>query len=201
MSTLLRYTADRVLRAAIASMITGRHTPHCFTAYVIGRGYVNDGSEPSRRADYLDQLQRAADSELENLRYADAYAEVGHEQPRVGIIAADWNVFPTGVDATLEKLGYELEWSDCVDVCEDCNRMVTTEPTDYCWQPYYQFIEESRAYSDPYQSDSVLLCLDCLQDWAEGCRTHELKDLADRVDDAIAAHSNDYLYRDVPIAD
>jgi len=53
-------TLDRILRAAVQSMITGHHAPHCFSAYVPGRGYVNDGSAVFDRADYLRQLKRTA---------------------------------------------------------------------------------------------------------------------------------------------
>lgn len=49
-------TLERILKAAVNSMITGHHSPHCFRAHVIGKGYVNDGSAEYDRADYIRQL-------------------------------------------------------------------------------------------------------------------------------------------------
>lgn len=184
MNTQPRYDAETLLRAAIESMITGRHRPHCW-------------HRPSTSADdFRRQLRRVAELELENMGYARAYAEPGMTQPKHGILSANWNVFPSGIDTTLEKAGYAVEWSDCIDVCEDCGGVVSTNPSSMCWTPFYQFVEGGRDYNDPYQSDSVMLCLNCLQEWAQGCRASELEIIAEQAEDAINAHASDWMYRD-----
>lgn len=149
-------TIERILKAAVASMITGHHSPHCFSAHVIGQGYVNkgDNTHGHSRADYLRQLERTATSEVENLGYAPAYAKhQGETQPRRGVLMANWNYLPTGLDFILERAGYAVEWSDEWSTCESCNGAVRTEPDGYFWEPPYKLVD-----------DCTILCLDCYAD-------------------------------------
>lgn len=145
-------SAERILKAAIASMIRGRHSPHCYSAHVIGKGYVNDGSAAFNRADYLRQLERDATSELENMGWAEGYAEPGYDQPKRGVLMANWNKFPRHIGDTLERAGYAIEWSDEWDTCEDCNKAVRTSPDSHGWEPSFVLRE-----------DSTLLCHNCVE--------------------------------------
>lgn len=146
-------TLDFILKAAVSSMIRGHHVPHCYSAHVPGRGYVNDGTVD--RADYLRQLERSATSEAENVTYAPDYAEPGYHHPGKGIVFANWNTFPRGLDDILERAGYAVEWSDEWSTCDDCGRAVRTSGNSYGWQASYQLV-----------NDCEIVCNDCI-DWAE----------------------------------
>lgn len=45
-----------------------------------------------------------------------------------------------------------IEWSDEWSGCSECNKAVRTEPTGYCWEPAYKFV------------DGEFLCLKCYAD-------------------------------------
>ena len=145
-------TVERILQAAVNSMTAGHHAPHCYAAHIPGKGYINSGDTPGLRPDYLRQLQRAAQQEVENMRYAEGYAEPGYEQPEQGVLFANWNVFPSRLDTTLEKAGYAVEWSDEWETCEHCNKAVRTSPDSFCWRP---------AYSVSAMQQGAVVCLDC----------------------------------------
>lgn len=147
-------THEYILKAAIQSMVTGHHEPHCFSAHVPGHGYISQGLGPvENRADYLRQLEQRAKSELDNLQWSQAYAEPGYTDPDKCILFADWNCFPRGLDSILEKAGYAIEWSDEWSNCGDCGKAVRTSPDSYSYQPHYVILNECE-----------LVCLDCV-DW------------------------------------
>ncbi len=147
-------TLERILDAAVNSMIRGHHSPHCYSAHVVGKGYVNDGSKVYDQADYLRQLERSARSEVENMGYASAYAERGYAQPRKGVLMANWNVLPRDLDTLLEKAGYAVEWSDEWSTCDDCNKAIRTQPDGYDWTPSYQLANDGGS----------ILCSECAED-------------------------------------
>ncbi len=177
-------TLETILNAAVSSMITGHHSPHCYSAHVIGKGYVNDGNAHLfDRADYLRQLERSVRSEIDNMRFAPGYAERGYDVPTKGVLFADWNKFPRDFDKVLERAGYAVEWSDEWSQCDDCQRAFRTSADSYCWTPEGVYIEEQdrRDWDNHYRLDgSAEMCLDCLQDWAVGCRESELDDAYER---------------------
>ena len=145
---------ENILAAAAASIKSGKRRPHCFSAFVPGKGYSNRGETT---ADDLDDYRRQAfqqiQSEIENMTYCQAYASQVNNQPAKGVLMANWNNFPTDFDRVLEKLGYAVEWSDCYTVCDDCGNAIQTEPDSFFWQPRYSMI-----------SECDILCIDCLQD-------------------------------------
>lgn len=100
-------TLGRILSAAINSMIHGHHAP---------------------------QLVRDAQSEVDNMGFAEGYAEPGYDDPPKGVLFADWNRLPRGLDHILERAGYAVEWSDEWSTCESCNRAVRTSPNSYSWR-------------------------------------------------------------------
>lgn len=62
------------------------------------------------------------------------------------------------VDATperfgrvLERLGLATQYSDQTGNCDDCGRLIDTEPSSYVWRPYYVELQGS------------LVCLRCLK--------------------------------------
>ena len=131
-------TLKRILDSAVNSMIHGHHAPHCYRAHVPGQGYVNDGSPVYDRAEYLRQLDRSVQSEIENMGYATGYVECGYDEPAKGVLFANWNVFPRNLDRILERAGYAVEWSDEWSTCEDCNKALRTSPGSYSWRPMYR---------------------------------------------------------------
>ena len=130
-------TLERILKASVASMITGHHAPHCWRAFVAGQGYVNDGSAVYDRRDYLRQLKRTATSEIENIGWAPGYAEPGYDQPKRGVVMANWNHLPKELDSILDRAGYTVEWSDEWTECSDCGKALRTSPDSYGWRPSY----------------------------------------------------------------
>jgi hypothetical protein len=92
-------------------------------------------------------------SEIENLGYAKEYAEPGYTDTPRGILFADWNYFPRGVDSILERYGFEIEWSDEWDICSDCSRAVRTSANSYGWQPSFVLVNECE-----------IVCVDCLKE-------------------------------------
>jgi hypothetical protein len=85
------------------------------------------------------------------MNYADEYAEPGYSQTAKGILFANWNYFPHGIDILLERYGYSIEWSDEWATCEACNRAVRTSADSYRWQPSYVLMH-----------DCEIICTDCL---------------------------------------
>ena len=152
-------TLERILEAAVNSMIHGHHAPHCYFAWVQGRGYVNDGSAVFDRADYLRQLERDARSEVGNMMYTDEYAGRGYKQPRKGILAADWNKLPRNLDRILERAGFAVEWSDEWAPCDACNKAIRTEPDGYYWEPEYHIDDGDvlcrACYADEHANDET----------------------------------------------
>jgi hypothetical protein len=132
-------TLEYILRAAVHAMIYQGRKAHCYRAHVPGEGYVNDGTFRTfgTRADYLRQLKRSAQSEIESMGYAQTYAEPGYTQPKRGVVWANWNVLPRGLDSILERAGYAVEWADEWTTCSDCYRAIRTEPDGYDWKPGY----------------------------------------------------------------
>jgi hypothetical protein len=98
---------------------------------------------------------RYAESEIETLGYATEYAEPGYDNPKSGILFANWNHFPGKATDLLERAGYAVEWSDEWHICDGCGKAVRTSPDSYGWQAAYIL-----------NDDSKILCLDCV-DWAE----------------------------------
>jgi hypothetical protein len=116
--------------------------PHCGARDKLG----NDDKERNLRS---------AESEIENLGFATGYAEPGYTDPAKGILFANWNYFPRGLDSILERAGYAIEWSDEWSTCGDCGLAVRSSPDSYGWQPSYAILGECD-----------LLCSDCLANHA-----------------------------------
>jgi len=143
---------ETILKAAKNSMIHGHHKPHCYGAFVEGKGYVNDGGSGFDRADYLRQLERDVNLEIDQMESASSYGEPGYTNPDKGILFANWNKFPPELASILEKAGYGIEWSDEWTIC-DCGKAVRTSPDSYGWKGYYMIL-----------NDCELFCGDCLKD-------------------------------------
>lgn len=140
-------TIHYILRAAVRSMTHGHHSPHCFRAraHVPGQGYVNDGTILADRPEFLRQLEHVASNEIENALFADGYAERGYDDPKKGIVLANWNNLPRGLDTILEQAGYAVEWSDEWALCDDCFKIFRTSPDSYAWTPSGEYCEQCSA--------------------------------------------------------
>jgi hypothetical protein len=126
---------------------------HCYSAREEGKGYTNRGDNPATKAEYDRQRRRTADSAIDNLQYAQDYAEPGYRTPKKGILFADWNIFPRGLDDILERYGYDVQWEDEWMTCGGCGKAVRSQGNSYHWQPSYAILHECELY-----------CVECLQD-------------------------------------
>jgi hypothetical protein len=134
-----RVALEVLFAMIINAVASGKRAAHCYSAHVPGQGYVNRGDDPKTREDYLRQLKRSLQSQVDNMGYASGYAEPGYHDPARGILFANWNLFPRGIDKILEYAGYETEWSDEWSVC-DCGKAVRTSPDSYSWSPSYAIL-------------------------------------------------------------
>jgi hypothetical protein len=66
--------------------------------------------------------------------YAPGYSEPGYDDPTKGVLLADWNVFPRGLDRVLERAGYAIEWADDWSRCDECYKLVRTSADSYGWR-------------------------------------------------------------------
>lgn len=146
-------TLEYILRAAVRSMIHGHHAPHCYSAHVQGKGYIDRGDDPETRPEFLRQLERDATSEIENATYAPGYAEPGYSDPARGVVFADWNCLPRELDRILERAGYEIQWPDEWSTCDDCQKAVRTSPDSYSWR---------RSFYMP--DDCTIVCETCARE-------------------------------------
>lgn len=105
-------------------------TPHCSGPYELRDTPLSEWPQAAR-----DAVVSSAESEIECLDYATEYAERGYDQPRKGILFANWNHFPRGLGDLLEEYGYSIEWSDEWTTCENCGNAYRISPDSYSWQP------------------------------------------------------------------
>lgn len=49
---------------------------------------------------------------------------------------------PKRLGDALERIGVELAWGDCTTTCDDCYKLLNTEPTHYGWQPHYAQVND-----------------------------------------------------------
>lgn len=64
--------------------------------------------------------------------------------------AADWNPKSMQrIGVLLEKIGYDIEWSDEWAVCDDCYKGIRTSPDSYGWEPSF------------IMGDGYLVCHEC----------------------------------------
>ena len=126
---------------------------------------------------------RMAASEIENLQFAGSYAEPGYTQPTKGILFANWNYFPRGIDQILENYGFAIEWQDEWSTCGECGRAVRQSADCYSWQPSFAIVNECE-----------LLCIDCLSKDAESY-LQELEDNPRTALNLPSINPADYGYR------
>jgi hypothetical protein len=106
---------------------------------------------PAYCYDGADRIRRVK-SEIENMGYANDYAEPGYETPERGILFANWNLFCTEAVTLCERMGFAIEWSDEWSTCGDCGRAVRTSPDSYAWELSFVLDE------------GELLCEECAED-------------------------------------
>lgn len=112
---------------------------------------------------------RTALSYLDSIQlHTSGYAESGYSDPPSGVIATGnwnsvtkWNEAEHSLDTVdetlprvakiLEQIGVELEWCDEWITCEECYKLVRTNPDSYGW---------TRSY---WQDDYMILCCDCVK--------------------------------------
>lgn len=94
----------------------------------------------------------AKEYEADYIEYASDYSEPGYSKPKQGILFGNWNGYPTRLTDILEKLGYEIEWSDEWSTCSDCGNAVRTGPDSYSWTQSFVIY-----------NDCELICHNCVK--------------------------------------
>jgi hypothetical protein len=155
---------------------------HCYSAREEGKGYTNRGDDPATKAEYDRQRLRSALSAIDNLQYAQDYAEPGYQTPKKGILFANWNIFPRGLDDVLGRYGYDIQWEDEWSTCGGCGKAVRSQPDSYHWQPSYAILHECELY-----------CVECLQDDPEE-HLRGLEDKPDTCNTLASINPEDYGY-------
>jgi hypothetical protein len=104
------------------------------------------------------------DARLDRFSWYPGYADTSNDGNPNGVIVADWNELPVGLDSALEKAGYATDWADSTMACDDCGKLVTTQPSCFGWRPYYRFFSGLRGGNPDNEGnrDGSPLCLDCL---------------------------------------
>lgn len=94
-----------------------------------------------------------ARSRIEEIQLHDGYAD-GSDAGKAGIIATgNWNTVDTWDEASksrvlisdlpkrvgdiFEKMGIEIEWSDTTSTCDQCYKLIRTEPDCWSWKPNF----------------------------------------------------------------
>ena len=121
-------TYERILQAAIADMAAGRREALC----------SDSGAERAR-------------CELGYIEWAAEYGEPGYDQPKRGILFANWNYFPRGIDDILERAGYAIEWSDEWLIAHETGKAYRHSPNSYSWKPYFVMTD----YGDVIGGDEI----------------------------------------------
>ncbi len=128
-------TPQFILRAGLQDYLSKFRSPD-------GTYKSESGLTPAPAWDTLESHRRTAESLIDNLNYANGYAEAGYTEPKHGILFADWNHVSKRTLALLERAGYECEWEDEWSTCEHCNKAVRTSPDSYGWSPSYVILNE-----------------------------------------------------------
>lgn len=123
-------------------------------------------------------LDMSKQNEEQTYTWYRGYADQNNEDNPNGVIVADWNELPRGLDSALEAAGFAVDWADMTADCSDCGNLVATEPSHMWWQPYYRWVQERTSGKLDYEGngEGPLVCLDCLehvgQDWLEQFEGH-----------------------------
>ena len=112
------------------------------------------------------------------------YAEPGYHDNETVWVLGNWNgttlegpksnTMPLRLFDALERIGVECEWYDVWEQCDNCHRLVRTQPDSYSWKPSYVWngygytchecaLENIGAYLDDYIDNA-----DRALTWCEG---------------------------------
>jgi hypothetical protein len=69
------------------------------------------------------------------------YGEPGYQNPKEGIIFANWYNVPSNIVDYMEAAGYELEWSDEWVIDYDYSKAYRCSPSSYDWEPSFRYTE------------------------------------------------------------
>lgn len=92
---------------------------------------------------------------IAEVEFYSAYAEPGYDGDKIAV--GNWNAIskwykaggesvdidntPERLGNLLEKMGYDLVWSDEWVACLHCNKLVRTTPDSYSWKASYNLID------------------------------------------------------------
>ena len=87
------------------------------------------------------------------MEWSPGYAEPGYDDPKRGILFADWNDASRRVQDILERAGYSCEWHDEWSTCSECGKAVRTSGDSYGWQQSFWMPEDS----------GEIICNECIE--------------------------------------
>ena len=92
-------------------------------------------------------------SAIEEIIFARGWANGYSDQPKKGILLADWNYMSRKAQELLERAGYEIAWSESYELCDNCGLAIRIDHDSYCWQP--EFI----------RTDGMIYCNACSKEY------------------------------------
>lgn len=137
---------------------------------------------------------------------AEKYAEPYHGScARDRVFIANWNQMEGGIarpfrgmapqiarprkrnwDDILSRLGFGVAWSDEYDQCGDCTGAIRTQPDSWDWSARFAYVDlDAWSFAEIHKyRECTIVCLDCLQAWAEGLRQNERQEAIEAREDA-----------------
>ncbi len=90
------------------------------------------------------------------------YGEPGYENPKAGVLLANWNKVRDRTQRWLERHGYALEWEDEWVIDYDGQRAYRTQPDSHDWEPSFILADDGRIIGKP-----DIMKGDCIDDYIE----------------------------------
>lgn len=114
-------------------------------------------------------------SHVHDIQWHEGYAD-GSEAPK-GICSGNWNDddtydqvkrervktsdLPSRLADIFERMGVEIEWSDMVSTCDDCNLLIRTQPDSHWWEPDFIVGDGFIVCTECAKNDATLYCNEC----------------------------------------
>ena len=135
---------------------------------------------------------QAGEDRITEVQFYTGYAEPGYDGDKIAV--GNWNSItvwdsegqksnvvddtPERLANLLEKMGYELEWSDEWDTCGDCGKLIRTQANGYDWTPSYVVLSD------------FVACAECIKE------NHIVEYLEEISGNDIMAHTLDFPLED-----
>lgn len=123
--------------------------------------YPNAEIEPetSKVFDIDETLELLQDEH--HAQWCDEYGEPGYDQPRTGIVFADWHAIDQDIQDALKEAGYDLEWPDewYADFSRSPCKAWRTIPTHHGWQCSLLYADGGFVTPDDGHAAAIEVCV------------------------------------------